>query len=223
MDSDSYLADQDPPANHESDCSSDSFDANILVVHQPKAEELAQEESIIINPLRPPTRTRAGMKPKRVIADSEEEEEGEANEDSRSLGSTSFSSSKSPRSSTNKAPAPRRSQRKSSIRASHSQQKSSAADEIIDVESDDSIEYVPSTSHLPPLLIIRIFDRQSYNFIYRINPSRALQFQKLRSQALTTGSYSTRSERDFHQKVDGMLILFYVYTYSTNKITVVIL
>ncbi|KAA1114051.1 hypothetical protein PGTUg99_013105 [Puccinia graminis f. sp. tritici] len=161
--SDSCLADQAQPADHHSDCSSDSFDANILVV-QPKTEELAQEDSIIINPVRPATRTRAGIKPKRVIADSEEEEGGEANEDSRSLGSTSFSSSKSPRSSTNKAPPPRRSQRKSSIRASHSQQKSSAVNEIIDVESDDSIE---------------------------INPSRALQFQKLRSQALTTGSYST--------------------------------
>ncbi|WAQ85337.1 hypothetical protein PtA15_5A912 [Puccinia triticina] len=151
----------DQSSEEESDCSSDSFDAKVLLV---KAET-EEEDSVIVNPVRPATRSRTATKPKRVISDSDEEDD-----DSRSLGSTSFSSSKSPRQSTTtiKPTAPRRSQRKSSLRASHSQQKSSAVGEIIDVdddtESDDSIE---------------------------IQPSRALQFQKLRSQALTTGSYST--------------------------------
>ncbi|PLW10928.1 hypothetical protein PCANC_17403 [Puccinia coronata f. sp. avenae] len=165
-----------PIPEDESDDSTDSFDPKVLLVDTEtttveEEEEEEKEESIILNPTRPSTRKRPGVTPKRVIQDSSDEEE--EHDDDRSRFSSNSFSAKSPKPSShiNKGSAPRRSLRKSSLslRASHSKQKSpsSSIHRIVgvdDSQSDDSIE---------------------------IAPSRALQFQKLRSKALTTNSYST--------------------------------
>ncbi|KAI9612182.1 hypothetical protein H4Q26_008276 [Puccinia striiformis f. sp. tritici PST-130] len=134
---------------------------DVKVLLEPKTEPTAEEEE------NPTTRNRVGSKPKRVIADSD--------------GDTPSVSTKSPKSTlhpkllptTTTTPAPRRSRRKSSVRASHSKRRSHSA------SSSSSAS------------IINIDDHTQSDDSIEIHPSRAIRFQKLRSQALKKGTHST--------------------------------
>lgn len=144
--------------DHGSSSSDDSFDPqSLLPSHQKQnqeghPEELDQAElSVIVNAPRSSTRTRSALKSKRVIPDSDGDSEP-GSDDPQSPAPPS-SSTRLKQSTSQSAPTRRRSQRKTSLKANHSQLKSIHSNQprippVDHTDSDDSIEILPSRAAL---------------------------------------------------------------------------